>query len=104
MSLQLLSPCRMVPVSCHQSLSFVDVHFWGDPLLRDEDSEIIEDVRRRLGRFLLRSLESELEALESELSDELDSDSDSESELSEEDLEDLFAMDDQLTSIQDVKS
>jgi len=53
-----------------------------------------EDERRRLGRFLLRSLETEREALEldSELSDELDPESDSESELSEEDdREDLLA-------------
>jgi len=72
----------------------VDVHFKAlETPLRDGLSEIIEDERRRLGRFLLRSLETELESeLDSELSDELDPESDSESELSEaEDLEDLLA-------------
>lgn len=86
------------------------IHFRGlDPLLRDEDSEIIEDERCRLGRFLLRSLETERAELEfevdpelSELSDELDPESDSESELSEEDDKDLFTMDRQLTSMQDM--
>jgi hypothetical protein len=65
-------------------------------LLRDEDSERLEDESRCFGRFLLRSLESEREAseLDAELADELDPESDSESELSEEDLEDLFTMDD----------
>jgi hypothetical protein len=86
----------------------VNVHFQAlDRLLRDEDSEMIEDERRRLGRFLLRSLETEREALEldPELSDELDPESDSESELSEEDdLEDLFTIEYQPTLIQDVKS
>jgi hypothetical protein len=64
-------------------------------LLRDEDSERLEDELRRFGRFLLRSLETEREAseLDAELADELDSESesDSESELSEEVLEDLLA-------------
>lgn len=62
-------------------------------LLRDEDSERIEDELRRIGRFLLRSLETEREAseLDAELADELDPESDSESELSEEDVEDLLA-------------
>lgn len=62
-------------------------------LLRDEDSERIEDESRCFGRFLLRSLETEREASEfdAELVDELDPESDSESELSEEDLEDLLA-------------
>lgn len=87
---------------------FVNAHFQAlDRLLRDEDSEMIEDERRRLGRFLLRSLETEREALEldSELSDELDPESDSESEPSEEDdLEDLFTIEYQPTLIQDVKS
>jgi hypothetical protein len=83
----------------------VDAHFQLlDPLLRDEDVEITEDERRRLGSFLLRSLEIEREApeFELELSDELESESDSESELSEEDLEDLMCS--QPTLMQDVKS
>lgn len=85
----------------------MDAHFQLlDPLLRDEDVEITEDERRRLGSFLLRSLEIEREApeFELELSDELDpeSESDSESELSEEDLEDLMCS--QPTLMQDVKS
>lgn len=90
---RLLCGVRLRP-SRHRSPRFVNVHFQAlDRPLRDEDSEMIEDERRRLGRFLLRSLETEREALEldSELSDELDPESDSESELSEEDdLEDLF--------------
>lgn len=76
----------------------VDVIFQSLDLLRDEDSERVEYESRRVGRFLLRSLETEREAseLDVELADELDpesdSDSDSESsELSEEDLEDLLA-------------
>lgn len=73
----------------------VDVIFQSLDLLRDENSERIEDEPRRFGRFLLRSLETEREAseLDAELADELDpeSESDSESELSEEDLEDLLA-------------
>lgn len=77
-------------------------------LLRDEDSERVEDELRCFGRFLLRSLEAEREAseLDAELADELDpeseSDSESELELSEEDLEDLFTMDDQPTQTQEV--
>jgi hypothetical protein len=77
-------------------------------LLRDEDSERIEDELRCFGRFLLRSLETEREAseLDVELADELvpesESDSESELELSEEDLEDLFTMDDQPTQTQEV--
>jgi len=76
----------------------VDVVFQSLDLLRDEDSERIEDEPRRFGLFLLRSLETEREAseLDAELPDELDPESDSESEpeseLSEEDLEDLFTM------------
>jgi hypothetical protein len=75
----------------------VDVVFQSLDLLRDEDSERIEDEPRRFGLFLLRSLETEREAfeLDAELADELDPESDSESEpeseLSEEDLEDLLA-------------
>lgn len=79
-------------------------------LLRDEDSERVEDELRCFGRFLLRSLETEREAseLDAELADELDpesesdSESESELELSEEDLEDLFTMDDQPTQTQEV--
>lgn len=74
----------------------MDIHFqFLNHLLRDEDCERIEESRR-FGCFLLRSLETEREALESEFDsefpDELDPESDSESELSEaDDLEDLLA-------------